>query len=60
MTTTIQETGKGLKLQIVLSWVGMIAGGIGATGGSSAWGMVFMFAALWWAITKFRIWWNHK
>ena len=59
MTTTIQQTGKGLKFFLVLSWLMIIAGialtvtahGIGIP--MSVIGVVSL------VVTRILIWWNH-
>ena len=59
MITTIQQTGKGLKFSLVLSWLMIIAGialtvtahGIGVP--MSVIGVISM------VVTRILIWWNH-
>jgi len=59
MITTIQQTGKGLKFSLVLSWLMIIAGialtvtahGIGIP--MSAIGVISL------VVTRILIWWNH-
>lgn len=68
--TTIQETGKGLKLQIMLS-VGMIIVGMiwlfsdfknldPEKDTFLAPSLVTLVGLVWYLVTKFRIWWHHK
>ncbi|MCP5017616.1 MAG: hypothetical protein GY938_20445 [Ketobacter sp.] len=66
MTTTIQETSKRFKLQILISILLMAFGfliGMGeaqmGNDSSTPFG-VAAFGLLWYVVTKFRIWWNHK
>ena len=67
---TIQETGKGLKLEILLAAICCLTGGIWIivaykTSTASADSIAFavsllVVGALWYFVTKIRIWWHHK
>lgn len=65
---TIEETGKSLKLQKVLSIIMMIIGGVMIGNGMenkvfgielTGWALL-QIGLVWFIITKIRIWWNHK
>lgn len=67
---TIQETGKGLKLEIFLASLCCWGGGIWiivayntptVSADSIAFALALLAAgALWYFVTKIRIWWHHK
>lgn len=68
--TTIQETSKRLKMHTIGSVLLVIVGvvwGIGEFGavesGSEPSGisiLIFLAGMIWYAVTRFRIWWHHK
>jgi uncharacterized membrane protein YvbJ len=72
MITTIQETSKKFKLQIVLSacvfWGGLIWMWIFAYNSGTNFSMVYIRTGglitiaglIWYLITRFNIWWHHK
>lgn len=65
---TIQETGKPLKKQILLSvllcivsMIVMIYGSVDNNGPVATFGGVAMFlSGVWFIATRIRIWWHHK
>lgn len=68
--TTIQETAKRFKIQLLGAW-GLLFIGLtmlfvdvkAAAAGSDASGYAgfpIMAAVCWWVVTKFRIWWHHR
>ena len=67
---TVQETSKKLKLQIIFAsivfWVGVVwlfSGFNTRQNGaepSGIAGMAMNIGLIWYVVTKFRIWWNHK
>jgi len=68
--TTVQETSKKLKLQIVVAslmfwvgviWVGVQIGSPPTAGEQSSIGIILLAVGLtWYIVTRFRIWWHHK
>ena len=69
--TTVQETSKKLKIQIVIAsiifWIGvvwLIGGVVSANQGggepSSMAGLLLFVGIVWYMVTRFRIWWHHK
>lgn len=59
MTTTIQQTGKGLKFFLVLSWL-MIIAGIALTVTAHGIGIpMSVIGAISLVVTRILIWWNH-
>lgn len=68
--STIQETSKSLKVHILLSTVLFFVGitvffvAMNASDGASGIGaigfLIFLVGAIWFFVTKFRIWWHHK
>ena len=67
MYVTTQLTGKRLKLHSALSYLAIVIGIILILNGSAeeseamGWGATLaMFGVVWQAITRVRIWWNHK
>ncbi len=66
--TTVQETSKKFKLQILLAalafWGGLVflfQGNDTAEGAANIWPMIAMlFGLIWYIATKFRVWWHHK
>ncbi|WP_345993745.1 zinc ribbon domain-containing protein [Sulfurimonas sp. HSL-1716] len=65
-TTTIQETSKRLKLQIILSsalfWIGLIAVFTSPleAASSAVPTLILFIGAVWYIVVRFMIWWNHK
>ncbi|MCP4934792.1 MAG: hypothetical protein GY927_11450 [bacterium] len=65
MTTTIQETGKRLKVHILISallfWGGFITVLVNAQAGeiSHPGGLACVLGLVWYIVTKFRVWWGH-
>ena len=67
--TTVQETSKKLKLQIILAsllfwfgvgWVFVDNNSIIRPGESMAPPLLTVAGLLWYLVTRFRIWWHHK
>ena len=59
MTTTIQQTGKGLKFFLVLSWL-MIIAGIALTVTANGIGIpMSVIGVISLVVTRILIWWNH-
>ncbi|ALP53990.1 hypothetical protein Tel_13060 [Candidatus Tenderia electrophaga] len=66
--TTIQETGKRLKLHTIGAVLLLLVGAIwffsqptGIEQHASPWPPLLMFLGLtWYLVTKLRIWWHHK
>ena len=59
MTTTIQQTGKGLKFSMVLSWL-MIIAGIALTVTAHGVGIpMSVIGVISLVVTRILIWWNH-
>ena len=59
MITTIQQTGKGLKFSLVLSWL-MIIAGIALTVTAHGIGIpMSVIGVISLAVTRALIWWNH-
>lgn len=59
MTTTIQQTGKGLKFFLVLSWL-MIIAGIALTVTAHGIGIpMSVIGVISLVVTRILIWWNH-
>ena len=59
MTTTIQQTGKGLKFSLVLSWL-MIIAGIALTVTAHGIGIpMSVIGVISLVVTRILIWWNH-
>ena len=59
MTTTIQQTGKGLKFSLVLSWL-MIIAGIALTVTAHGVGIpMSVIGVISLVVTRILIWWNH-
>ena len=59
MTTTIQQTGKGLKFSLVLSWL-MIIAGIALTVTAHGVGIpMSVIGVISLVVTRALIWWNH-
>lgn len=71
--TTVQETGKRLKVHIMLSlaifFIGIISAAVsfsaaqnnaGEIEASPYPGLMIFVGAIWYVITRFRIWWHHK
>ena len=59
MITTIQQTGKGLKFSLVLSWL-MIIAGIALTVTAHGIGIpMSVIGAISLVVTRILIWWNH-
>ena len=59
MTTTIQQTGKGLKFSLVLSWL-MIIAGIALTVTAHGIGVpMSVIGVISLVVTRILIWWNH-
>ena len=67
--TTVQETSKKLKLQIVIAsllfWAGVIwlfvdHNSIVRPGESIAAPLMTLGGLIWYITTRFRIWWHHK
>ena len=65
-TTLTERTSKPLKLQLLLSLVAILFGGLGFfiyenSEGSFARWTIYLVAigAIWYIVTKLRIWWNH-
>ncbi len=68
---TVQETGKKLKLQILISslifWVGVIwlfaainSAKLSSEEPSSMPALLITVGLIWYITTRFRIWWHHK
>lgn len=62
MTTTIQETDKTLKLQIVLATIWIMVGVIGffVTSQPTIPLIIIATGVGWYLLTIFLIWWHHK
>jgi len=59
MITTIQQTGKGLKFSLVLSWL-MIIAGIALTVTAHGIGIpMSVIGVISLVVTRILIWWNH-
>jgi len=68
--TTIQETSKRFKVQLLGAWALFITGVIWsfssakavAAGGevNTLPGFMVFGGVAWWVVTKFRIWWHHR
>lgn len=63
--TTVQETSKKFKLQIVLAsilfWVGLFFGfKLKGEGGVASFVIISLIGAIWYVVTKIRVWWHHK
>ena len=59
MITTIQQTGKGLKFSLVLSWL-MIIAGIALTVTAHGVGIpMSVIGVISLVVTRILIWWNH-
>ena len=59
MITTIQQTGKGLKFSLVLSWL-MIIAGIALTVTAHGIGVpMSVIGVISLVVTRALIWWNH-
>ena len=59
MITTIQQTGKGLKFSLVLSWL-MIIAGIALTVTAHGIGIpMSVIGVISLVVTRALIWWNH-
>ena len=59
MITTIQQTGKGLKFSLVLSWL-MIIAGIALTVTAHGVGIpMSVIGVISLVVTRALIWWNH-
>lgn len=66
----IEQTGKGLKAQqllsILLLLVGVVfaiaasSGGGSSSGGIGLGGIMIVIGFLWYAVVRFRIWWHHR
>jgi len=61
MTTTIQQTSKGLKLQQIVAVVLMAIGFVGIMVNPETPVTWLLFLGLvWWVVVKMIIWWRHK
>lgn len=64
--TTVEQTSKRLKLHQMISVLMIIIGGVWLwtdmdTGGDGGVGALILLAGIiWYAVTRFRIWWHHK
>jgi hypothetical protein len=67
--TTVQETSKKLKLQIILSsvcfWLGVLflvvaANQPGDQGSGGFPALMITVGLIWYITTRLRIWWHHK
>ena len=59
MTTTIQQTGKGLKAALVASQVVMVVGPVLIVAGQPLGVAVFVGGLIGLLVTRALIWWNH-
>ena len=59
MTTTIQQTGKGLKAALVASQAAMIVGPVMIVTGKPLGAAVFVGGMIGLLVTRALIWWNH-
>ena len=59
MTTTIQQTGKGLKAALMASQAAMIAGPVMIVAGQLLGVAVFVGGLVGLLVTRALIWWNH-
>ena len=61
MTTTIQQTSKGLKLQQIVAVVLMLIGlGVIMFRPDSPIVGLLALGLVWWVVVKMFIWWRHK
>jgi len=61
MTTTIQQTSKGLKLQQIVAVVLMLIGlGVIMFRPDSPIVGLLALGLVWWVVVKMLIWWRHK
>jgi hypothetical protein len=61
MTTTIQQTSKGLKLQQIVAVVLMLIGfGVIMFRPESPIAGLLFLGLVWWVVVKMLIWWRHK
>ena len=59
MTTTIQQTGKGLKASLVASQAAVIVGPVMIVAGQPLGAAVFVGGLVGLLVTRALIWWNH-
>lgn len=61
MTTTIQQTSKGLKLQQIVAVVLILVGlGSAIANPETPLTLLFVIGLVWWVVVKALIWWRHK
>ncbi|MDO8453262.1 MAG: zinc ribbon domain-containing protein [Sulfurimonas sp.] len=59
--TTVQNTGKSLKVHMLVSGAIALIGGLMMLGGAPVGGVVLIAISIaYTAITRVRIWWNHS
>ena len=61
MTTTIQQTGKILKLNVILAYIAIIVGILGLFYGSdwTTFAIIILIGLAWKILFSFLIWWQH-
>ena len=61
MTTTVQQTSKGLKLQQIVAVVLILTGIVSMIASpESPVGALLVVGLIWWVVVKMLIWWRHK